>query len=129
MHPWNLYATALESGLKPPSIRRVALNLYDGAHCLGATWHFAEWRRQFKPGRSDDAALRAWERLKAELRAVGVVFELKPLQGAENLSWSLVFRSVSYMFAVTEALCPVDRQAPSSTETRFPGWRGKAVRA
>jgi hypothetical protein len=109
---WNTYAGLLAlslsvDGWNPITVRRLGLEIYDGAHCLGATWELEQWRAKFHPTASGVASKRKWARLKAELRHAGVRFDLL---GAWREPWALRFASREYLRAVAEALCPIERE-------------------
>lgn len=102
------------SGWPSRVVSRVAMDLADGAHCLGRRWEFATWCAKFHPGASLEAAQRAWERAKAEYRHAGIRFELQARDGVGPLA--LVFPSTAYLLAVAEELSPIARELPKWSE-------------
>jgi len=84
-------------------LTKIALDLYDVAHLLGPDFTFVEWRRQFSPHSSREAALRTWERVKSGFRLLDIEFKTGEY-GNQHAEISLSFESEKYMFDKVDEL-------------------------
>lgn len=87
----------------PRKITGFALTLYDTVTLLGRRIRYEEWKAKFHPLAGDVSARRTWERLKFDLRTIGLEFTLSTEDGTVSVA-TLVLESEAHAHEVVDAL-------------------------